>query len=76
MVLRVFIRFRAKLGDKNKKNKGQRFIANGCPPNFTLLITEKNLICLKKDSNQLYHVAHTRKLHLERELLSHILLVE
>lgn len=41
MVLRVFIRFRAKLGDKNKKNKGQRFIANGCPPNFTLLITEK-----------------------------------
>lgn len=41
MVLCVFIRFRAKLGDKNKKNKEQRFIANGCPPNFTLLITEK-----------------------------------
>ena len=41
MVWRVFIRFRAKLGDKNKKNKEQRFIANGCPPNFTLLITEK-----------------------------------
>lgn len=59
MVLRVFIRFRAKSGDKNKKNKGQRFIANGCPPNFTLLITEKNLICLKKDSNQFDNVAHT-----------------
>ena len=48
MVLRVFVRFRAKLGDKNKKNKGQRFVANGCPTNFTLLITGKKPICLRK----------------------------